>query len=146
MNAVKRKNSTIINDSGKSKNPKIEALMNEMINGGGTETDSSTTQLPEQVLPHRVFPSTSESGEEHEDITETESEDSIDTQDGGNELPYPLLPVMIEEVFSSMLESMPRIKEEIVGLCSANESDEDEDVGEEPVQRNPKLELLPSTS
>ena len=52
---------------------------------------------------------------------------------------------MIEEVFSSMVEAMPRIIEEIVGWGSGNESDEDEDVEEEPVQRNPKLELLPST-
>ena len=35
-------------------------------------------------------------GEEHEDITGTESEDSVDSQDGGNESP---LPEVIEEVF-----------------------------------------------
>ena len=66
------------------------------INVEGSETSSSTTQLPEGVLPspsphavNEVFPSTTshESGEQHEDITDTESEDSIDTQDGGNELP-----------------------------------------------------------
>ena len=43
-----------------------------------------------------------------------------------------------------MLEAMPR-REEIMGLCSGKESDGDEDTEEEPVQRNPKLELLPST-
>ena len=62
--AAKRKSSTTINGSGKSKNPKIEALVNGIINGGGAETRSSA--------------STHESGE---DITE-ESEDFT----GGNEL------------------------------------------------------------
>ena len=33
-----------------------------------------------------------------------------------------------------------------MGWCSGNESDEDENVEEEPVQRNPKLYLLPSTA
>ena len=70
--------------------------------------------------------------------------DSIDIQDRGNELPQPP-PEVIEEVSSSMLYVMPRTKEEIVGWCSGNESNEDEDVEEEPVQRNPKPELLPST-
>ena len=91
--------------------------------------------------PHAVFPSTHESGEEHEDITDTESEDSINTQDKENELPQPP-PKVIEEVFSSMLEVIPRIKEEIEGWCSGNESDEDEDVEREHLQRNPKLEQL----
>ena len=53
--------------------------------------------------------------------------------------------LVIEAVFSSMREAMLRTKEVIVGWCNGNESDEDEDV-EEPVQRNTKLELLPSTS
>ena len=90
------------------------------------------------------FPSTTshESGEEREDITDTESEDF---KDGGNELSQSPAEV-IEEVFSSVLEAMPRTKEEIVGWCSGNESDEGEIVVEEPVQRNPKLELLPSTA
>ena len=74
---------------------------------------------------------------------DTESEGSIDTQDGGNELLQPP-PKVIEEVFSSMPEAMPQTKEEIVGWCSGNESAEDEDMEEEPVQRNTKL--LPSTA
>ena len=45
-----------------------------------------------------------------------------------------------------MLESMPQTKDEIMGRCSGNESDEDKDVEEEPVQRNPKLQLLASTA
>ena len=89
--------------------------MNQIINDGGAETFSSTTQLPEKVLPPQaVFPSTRESVEDYEDVTDTESEDSIDTQDGGNELPQPP-PEVIEEVFNSMPEGMPRTKEEIVG-------------------------------
>ena len=84
VNAVKQKSSTINNGSGRSKNPKIETLVNEIINEGG-ETGKSTTQLPAKVLPpHGVFPSRHESGEEHEDITDTESANSIDTQHGGN--------------------------------------------------------------
>ena len=43
-----------------------------------------------------------------------------------------------------MLEATPQTKEEVVGCCSGNESDEDEDVEEEPVRRIPKRELLPS--
>ena len=40
---------------------------------------------------NEVFLSTTshESDEEDEDITDRESEDSIETQDGGNELPQP---------------------------------------------------------
>ena len=71
LNAAKRQSSTIINGSGKSKNPKIEAFVNEIIYDGGVETGSSTIQLVEKVLPlHTVFPSTCKSGKEHEDITE----------------------------------------------------------------------------
>ena len=57
---------------------------------------------------NEVFPSTTsrESGEEHEDTTDTEFEDSIDTRDGGNEVPQPP-PEETEEVFSSMVEAMP---------------------------------------
>ena len=132
--AAKRKSSTIINGSGKSKNPKVEALVNEIINDGGAETGSSTIQLPDMLPPPHAV-STHESGEY---ITDTESEDSTD---GGNELPQPP-PEVIEEVFSSMLEAMQRTKEEIIGWCS----DEDEDVEEEFVQRNPKLVLLPSAA
>ena len=112
--------------------------MNEIINDGGAETGSSTgsstTELPDKVPPPHAV-STHENGE---DITDTESEDSTD---GGNELPQPP-PEVIEEVFSSMLEAMPRTKEEVMGWCS----DEDEDVEEESFQRNPKLELLPSAA
>ena len=45
-----------------------------------------------------------------------------------------------------MINSMPRTKEEVVRWFSGNENDEDEDVEVEPVPRNPKLELLPSTA
>ena len=58
LNAAKQKSSTIINGSGKSKNPKIDALVNEIIKDGGAETSSSTTQHSEKVLPRAVFPST----------------------------------------------------------------------------------------
>ena len=102
--------------AAKRKNPKMEAIVNEIINDGGAETGSSTTQLPDKVQPlHAVYQHT----ESREDITDTESEDSTD---GGNELPQPP-PEVIEEVFSSMLEAMPRTKD-IMGWCS----DEDEDV------------------
>ena len=55
-------------------------------------------------------------------------------------------PKVTEEVFSTMLESMSQTKEAIMGWCSGKDSDEDKDVEEEPVQRNPKLELLPNTA
>ena len=46
-----------------------------------------------------------------------------------------------------MLEGMPRTKEEILGWCNESEGDdEDEDVVEELVQLNSKLELLPSAA
>ena len=67
---AKRKSSTIINGSGKSKYPKIEALVNEIINDGGAEPGSSTTLLPDEVPPQHII-STHESGE---DITDTEEE------------------------------------------------------------------------
>ena len=58
LNAAKRKSSIIINGSGKAKNPKITALVNEIINDGGSETSPSTTQFPEKVLsspsPHAM--------------------------------------------------------------------------------------------
>ena len=77
------------------------------------------------------------------DATSENSDESIE-RDDEHEVPHSP-PEVVEEVFSSMIITMPRTKEEIVGWCSGNESDEDEDVEEEPVQRNPKLELLPST-
>ena len=42
-----------------------------------------------------------------------------------------------------MLEVMPQTKEEVMGWCSGNEN---EDVEEESVQRNSKLELSPSAA
>ena len=95
--------------------------------------------VPAQVLPshevNEVFPSTHEGeehegeeheGEEHEDITGTESEDSIDSQDGGNESP---LPEVIEGVFFPCQKRCHEQKE-IAGWCSGNKSDEFECVEE----------------
>ena len=59
------------------------------------------------------------------------------------ELPHPPLEV-VEEVFSSMIYSMPRTKEEMMDWCS-DEDDVDNDGGggggeeEHDVHRNPKV-------
>ena len=79
---------------------------------------------------NKVFPLTTSHGSDEEPI-----------QDWGDEL-LQSPPEVIVGVFSSMLEAMSQTKEEIVGWCSGNESDKEKDVEEEPVQRNPKLELL----
>ena len=58
---------TIINGSDKSENPNIDALLNEIINDGDSETIPEKAQPPHAV--NGVFSSTTshESGE-HEDI------------------------------------------------------------------------------
>ena len=74
-------------------------------------------------------------------------ENSSESTEGDDEqeVVHPL-PEVLEEVFSSMIDLMPRTKEEVVGWCSEKENDEDENVEEEPGQRNPMLDLFPSTT
>ena len=75
------------------------------------------------------------------------SENSGESTEGDDEQEGPHPPPLIaEEVFSSIINSMPRTKEKVEGWCSGIESDEDENVGDDPVQRNLKLDLLPSTT
>ena len=125
-----------------SKNPRIQALINEIINDGSTEDH---TTPPEKKSPVDVFgekalplpPPTIVGDVFREKLLPKASPPEV-VANTFQVLPSEVVAAIFQEEPSSKIESPPRTKGDIIGYSEDSESDESIDI-------NPKVKFLPAT-